>query len=95
MGEGAVAKDALVPDGTPAVAKGTMVGVEAGTPVVVMHRSPGGFCNLPRLYWLDLGDHIEWSFGRSESTGYWATDAEFDVTTTPAQPAADTEREPT
>jgi hypothetical protein len=76
-------EQARIPDGTEAVAKGTMVGVPKGTRVIVRHQSPSEYEAGPRLYWLELPDYIYWSHGRSESKGYWGTAAEFDVVTRP------------
>ena len=75
-----------VPDGTKAIAKGTMVGVPKGTPVIVRHSSPSEYEAGPRLYWLELDDYIYWSHGRSEAKGYWGTAAEFECVTSPGQP---------
>lgn len=80
------AEIAPVADGTPIVCKGTMMGVPAGTPAIVRHRSPDGFSNLPRLYWIELDDYIYWSHGHSEAKGYWGTAAEFDPVTSPGRP---------
>ena len=67
-------------DGTPVtVRRHAMVGVAEGTPAIVRHASPSGHSNLPRLVWLELDDVIHWSFGTSESSGFWAASGEYDV----------------
>lgn len=73
-----------IPDGTPVVCLGTMVGVPKGTPAVLRHASPSGHRRTPGafrppLYWAELDDYIYWSHGHSEAKGYWGTAAEFEV----------------
>jgi hypothetical protein len=80
---------AAVPsDGTPVRVKqaglrpgqSSMPGVRAGTPAVVRHQSPSGHSNLKSgLVWLELDEPIMWSFGVSESAGFWAGRGEYEL----------------
>jgi hypothetical protein len=55
-----------------------MPGVRPGRIGTLHDAAPGGHTN-EGLKWVDLGEHIQWSFGHSESTGFWAGPAEYDL----------------
>jgi hypothetical protein len=55
-----------------------MPGVRPGRVGTLHDAAPGGHTNNG-LKWVDLGEPIQWSFGQSESTGFWAGPAEYDL----------------
>lgn len=58
-----------------------MPGVSAGRIATLHDASPSGHTN-DGLKWVDLGEHIQWSFGQSESTGFWASPGEYELVET-------------
>ncbi|PPF64552.1 hypothetical protein C5E11_03955 [Clavibacter michiganensis] len=59
-----------------------MPGVSAGRIATLHDASPSGHTNAG-LKWVDIGEHIQWSFGQSESTGFWAGAGEYELIETP------------